>query len=68
MSGGAGKERLGFFIMILFLMCHLIACIWIFVGEIFDDNEVDGDTWIEGGNYKDLKMFEVYALSCYFTM
>ena len=28
---GQGTERLCFFILALFLMCHLIACIWIFV-------------------------------------
>ena len=58
MQEGAGLERLFFFLILLFLMCHLIACLWIYVGEIFDDPEVEGDTWIEAGSYdEDLTMF-----------
>jgi hypothetical protein len=31
---GVGFERLMFFVLIFLMMCHIIACLWIFVGKI----------------------------------
>jgi len=35
---GPALERLGFFCAILFVMSHIFACIWIFVGRMGKDN------------------------------
>jgi hypothetical protein len=52
-----GIEKLSFFFMILMLLCHLVACIWIFTAKNFgstDDEE--GTNWIEAGDFLDLSM------------
>ena len=61
-------ERLGFFLMLLFLMTHFIGCLWIFIAKSFHEDEVAGDSWIEDGNYEASEILELYILSVYFTM
>jgi len=46
-KNGAAFDRLAFFLLILMLMSHFIGCIWIFVGNSFQDSDIDGDSWIE---------------------
>ena len=45
------------------------------MSDMFDNKDIEGDTWIEENNFKNFgnydnnhTMFELYALSCYFTM
>ena len=33
---GAGFERLFFFTLMFFLVCHIVACLWVFVAAIED--------------------------------
>lgn len=68
MQFGATIERLCFFILLLFLMCHLIGCMWIFVAKSSHDPKVSGDSWIEAGGYEDMAIMELYTVSLYFTM
>jgi len=51
MKGSQQIERLSFFLLIVFLMCHLIGCLWIFVAITVGDPDVPDSTWIEKGNY-----------------
>lgn len=63
-----GFERLSFFFLMLLLLCHFVCCLWIFVARNFQDDEIDGDTWIEAGGYGEYSVFDLYFTSYYFTV
>ena len=66
---GRGFDRLAFFILILFLVCHFFGCLWVFVGVTFQDDEIYGDSWIESHNYSTTEnIWDTYYTACYFTM
>jgi len=50
------------------LMCHFISCLWIFIGKNFQDDEIDGDNWIEAGEFEELTIGELYLTSFYFAV
>jgi hypothetical protein len=50
---GYGFERLAFFVVIFFLISHIVACMWIFVAK-FENYE---GTWMEG-DYQDIDSAE----------
>lgn len=64
----AAFERLSFFFLVLLLLCHFVGCLWIFIARNIEDPQIEGDNWIEAGEFQDLTMSELYATSCYFTM
>jgi hypothetical protein len=52
-----GLEKLSFFFMILMLLCHFVACIWIFTAKNFGGkDEEEGTNWIEVGEFEELTM------------
>lgn len=53
MQFGAFVERLLFFGLCLFLLCHFVGCLWIFIARSFNDESVEGDSWIEAGSFSD---------------
>lgn len=65
---GQGFERLIFFFLTLLLVCHLISCMWIYVGKTSEDENVDKDSWIELNNFGEESVGELYTISMYFTM
>lgn len=65
---GAAFERLTFFILTLLLVCHLIGCLWIYIANMAQDDEVEDDSWIEINNLDTMNMMELYYTSVYFTM
>jgi hypothetical protein len=46
-----GLEKLSFFFLILLLLCHFIACFWIFLAKNFEDPDGEIQTWIDAGEY-----------------
>ena len=67
-KNGAAFDRLAFFVLMLFLMSHLVGCLWIFTGKTFEDPDVEGDSWIEACGFQEMNMMELYAASMYFSM
>ena len=65
---GAAFERLLFFVLILFMVCHLIGCMWIYVAKASQYDNVKDDSWIELNGYSNMDMMSLYATSVYFTM
>ena len=62
---GQGFERLFFFIIMCFMVCHIVACLWVlFAG--FSDNYKD--TWIEAKEMLDKPTNEKYLTSMYWTV
>lgn len=53
-----------FFILIVFLMSHIMSCLWIFIAGA---NTADTN-WIIASNFEHLEILELYAASMYFTM
>jgi hypothetical protein len=41
---GAGFERLTFFFLMFVVLCHIVACLWIFLATLTSDN-LEG-TWM----------------------
>lgn len=44
MKLGQGFERLFFFLLIFFMMCHLLACLWVLIASFSDQ---DADKWVD---------------------
>ena len=58
-----GFERLFFFIIGFFLICHIVGCIWILVGQFVDDKS---ESWIYP--YIEYSEYELYITAIYFTV
>ena len=43
---GVGLQRLIFFMLASWLICHIFACLWIFFAKISGDETKDDTTWI----------------------
>lgn len=69
-KSGAAYDRLLFFLLIVFLMSHFMACLWVFIAssDPFEETEDHGTNWIIASEFEDLKLMELYAASMYFTM
>ena len=66
-----GLEKLAFFFMLLMLMCHFVACIWIFTAKNFggyEDDDEETTNWIEAGEFGDFTMGQLYITSFYFAV
>lgn len=62
---GFGTRRLLFLTLVLVLLQHVVACLWIFFAS-FDD--LSRNNWIFHYNYTDLGEMELYVTSFYFTV
>lgn len=79
MKIGAGFERLFFFIMCSFMVCHIISCLWVFMakissGDCKDGEECETPTWIAGSydvdpmNYAKNSHSHLYLISLYYVI
>ena len=62
---GEGFERLVFFVLMSFLICHIIACLWVFTSTFTDEGE---ESWITSGNLDSEPISVKYLTSLYFTV
>ena len=70
---GLGFERLFFFIIIFFMLCHIVACVWVvsaqFSGDITDDyNFIPVNTWMDDEYILSLDDYGKYITSFYYTI
>ena len=65
MKIGVAFERLFFFGIIFFLLCHVAACLAVFIAKI---ENYSPDTWIVRKGYQDDSNWELYVSSYYFTV
>lgn len=68
MKNGQSLDRLIFFILILFLFCHIFGCVYIFVARSLEDPDYDEITWIYSNNLESASPIELYTATIYFTM
>jgi len=61
----AGLDNLLFCFVLFFLLIHIIACFWIFIGR-FDENSKDN--WIYSKNMQDFSDYDLYVTSFYFSV
>jgi hypothetical protein len=71
---GVGFERLLFFVLLFFVFCHIVACLWIFSAR-FNGNHNDPNfcieeagTWICQGDFNSLPDWKLYFTAIYFIM
>ena len=62
---GEGFEKLVFFVLMSFMICHIIACLWVFTTTFVDDGN---DSWIVSGSYENDPIETKYLTSLYFTV
>lgn len=44
---GLGFERLFFFVVIFFLLCHIASCLWLIIASLIaDEEELYSGTWL----------------------
>ena len=76
---GLGMERLFFFGIIFFLLCHIATCLWLIIAAIYDDQHIYKGTWLhsyvfnEDAEHDNEKKIEVsnaalYAIAFYWTI
>lgn len=63
-----GLEKLSFFFLILLLLCHFIACFWIFLAKNFEDPDGVDETWIDAGGFEKSNIWSLYVTSFYFAV
>ena len=52
MKIGKSFERLSFFMLMLFLLSHMVGCLWIFLARtVQDDDPLEIDSWIKQGKF-----------------
>jgi len=64
---GAGFERLVFFFMIFFILCHIVACLWIICATLVDDENFEG-TWLSKYVEEGELTSDVYYVAFYWTI
>ena len=62
----AGVERLIWFLITFLVMIHILACLWIFIGEYYFDNTPFN--WITESGLQDLDEFELYINGLYWCI
>ena len=45
-NSGAGSERLFMFILLFFVICHITACLWLFIAQFHNEDASIKDTWV----------------------
>ena len=62
---GQGFERLFFFVIMAFMGCHIVACMWVFFASFSNDF---ADTWMDTDDIRALDTGGLYLTSMYWTM
>ena len=62
---GEGFERLVFFMLMSFMICHIVACMWVFATTFADEGH---PSWMVATETEDLPTEEKYLISLYFTV
>jgi hypothetical protein len=60
-----GLERMAFFILLLFVSCHILSCVWVLLSSFLDDGP---ETWIVRADLINSSNFEQYISGFYFTV
>ena len=64
---GLGFERLFFFAIIFFVLCHILTCIWIITPSLVPDDLEEGiESWMDP--FQDKDKGELYLTSMYYTV
>ena len=63
---GLGFERLFFFGLIFFILCHILTCLWVIFANVQD--ETYKGTWIEAGGWENESNEVLYAISFYWAI
>ena len=50
------------------LLCHFIACFWIFLAKNFEDPDGKESSWIDNGDYDKSQIWSLYVTSFYFAV
>ena len=58
-------ERLMFFFLVFFVLCHLTACLWITIARIEESGPM---TWLSRGGYLEQENGDLYVTAMYFTV
>ena len=58
-----GFERLFYFVLGFFMVCHIVGCLWIMMAQLSEDIE---DSWM--APYLDMDNSNLYVTSIYFTV
>lgn len=64
---GRGIEKLTFIVLIFLMVCHLMACIWIFIAE-FEDPDGQTVNWISKFGFQNSSMSDIYCASLYYMV
>ena len=62
---GEGFERLVFFCLMSFMICHIVACMWVFAASFADE---DHPSWMKARELNDADVGVNYLTSLYFTV
>ena len=62
---GQGFERLFFFVLMSFMVCHIVACLWVFAAGFADDYK---DTWMDTDEIRAMETDGKYLTSMYWTV
>lgn len=62
---GLGFERLFFFILLFFILCHIGTCLWIIMSTLVDEEE---ETWIYEFKQSGMSNGGLYLVSFYWTI
>lgn len=62
---GDGFERLVFFCLMSFMICHIVACMWVFVSTFADEG---GPSWTLATGVSEDAAGRKYLISLYFTV
>ena len=68
---GRGIEKLTYIVLVFLMVCHLMACIWIFIADMNSPstNETDTKTsWIAEFGFSNQSMDEIYVASLYYMV
>ena len=64
MKVGVGFERLFFFLLIFFMLSHIVSCLWVLTASF---NETKAGTWLDP-KLLGVHDMELYLTSIYFTI
>ncbi|OMJ89207.1 hypothetical protein SteCoe_8684 [Stentor coeruleus] len=60
-----GLERLIYFLLLLGVIIHIIACMWVFLGKMYYDSP---DNWISRFRFQDYDNLDLYIVSMYWAI
>ncbi|CAG9329138.1 unnamed protein product [Blepharisma stoltei] len=61
-----GIERLVWFFLTYLVLIHLLACLWIFIGNLYLN--YDYNNWIMQSGYQDEEGFDLYIIAFYWSV